>query len=396
MPRAIYQHHARRRNPARGASKPLPSKGKRMSLRNFSFIRTLALTATLAAPTAVTAQGFGAVYTLSNDAAGNTVDVSLRLPSGRLLPFADYATGGDGTGAGLGSQGAIAQTRNGRFILAVNAGSDEVAVFRTFFNVFLWRTDTVSSGGDQPTSVAVSGRLVYVLNAGSDEVTGFRLRRSGLEAIPGATYPLSQSGAAGAQVGFSPNGEWLVVSERATNTLTVFPVEPGGTLGAAQHNTSAGDTPFGFQFRNDGLLVVSEAFGGAPGASVTSSYRIMPNGQLMTITGAAATNQTAACWIAIPRNGRFAYTTNTASGTLSGYSIMGGQLNLLDPSGVTGDLGAAARPIDADFDRSGRYLFVLDSGGDEIATFRRSPNGGLTLRTGAITLPDGAAGLIAR
>lgn len=366
-----------------------------MSFRFSQLAISIALTATLSAPAA--AQGFGAVYTLSNDAAGNDVDVSLRLPSGRLVPFRSYSTGGDGTGGGLGSQGALAASRNGRTLVVVNPGSDEITLFRSYFSVLLFRTSTVSSGGDQPTSVALRGNLVYALNAGSDDVTGFKIRRGRLQPIQGATYPLSQSGAGGAQVAFSPDGKWLVATERATNTITVWEVNRDGTLGAVQNNASAGNTPFGFLFRRDGLLVVSEAEGGAPNASVASTYRIQPNGQLMTISGAAATNQSAACWIAIPRNGRFAYTTNTASGTISGFGIdQAGQLTLLDPSGVSGDVGTGSMPLDFDFDRSGSLLYVLDAGGDEIATFRRNRDGSLRKLNTTVSLPDGAAGLIAR
>ncbi|MCA8951953.1 MAG: beta-propeller fold lactonase family protein [Planctomycetes bacterium] len=361
-----------------------------ISFRNL--LLPLALGATLHAQ----GFGFGAVYTLSNDTGGNAVEVTLRLPNGALWPFASFATGGDGTGMGLGSQGAIAGSCDAGRLVVVDPGSDELTMFRSFFGIFLFRTSTVSSGGDRPTSVAMDGRLVYALNADSDEVTGFRIQGNRLRPIPGASYGLSQSGAAGAQVGFSPNGDWLVVTERATDTITVFEVRPNGTLGAVQHNASAGMTPFGFEFRRDGLLVVSDAAGGAANASTTSTYRIQNDGTLATITAAAPTNQTAACWIALPPDGHFAYTTNTGSGNLTGYDVDApGQLMLLDPSGVSGDLGTGASPIDASFDRSGRLLFVLDSGNDEIATFRRNADGSLTRLAATISLDDGAAGLLA-
>ncbi|MEO6595048.1 MAG: beta-propeller fold lactonase family protein, partial [Planctomycetota bacterium] len=160
---------------------------------------------------------------------------------------------------------------------------------------------------------------------------------------------------------------------------------------------SAGTTPFGFVFRDDGTLVVSEAAGGAAGASVASSYQIQPNGTLTTITSAAPTNQSAACWIAIPRNGHFAYTTNTGSGTITGYSINpAGALSILDPSGITGDLGAAAAPLDFDFTPNGRFLYVLDSTADRIETFRRHNDGSLVRLSASVGLENGAAGLIVR
>ena len=285
---------------------------------------------------------------------------------------------------------------SGRYLLAVNAGSDEITLFRNF-GFYLWRTDTDASGGTRPTSVAARGSLVYVLNAGSDNITGFRIRHNRLESIRGAKYSLSQASAAAAQVGFSPDGRFVVVTERATNQIGVFPVRRNGTLGAGKFQASSGRTPFGFLFRKDGTLVVSEANGGMPNSSYVSTYRIRRNGTLNPITVRGRTDQTAACWIAIPSDGRFAYTTNTASGTVTGFSVnRAGELSRLDRSGVTGNLGSAARPIDFDFTRDSRLLFVLDSGGDMISGFRRHRDGSLTKLRGSIAVPDGTAGLLAR
>lgn len=347
--------------------------------------------------TGAAAQGLGTVFTLDNDAGGNEVSVQLRLPDGSLFPFGSYATDGTGTGAGLGSQGALAASNNGRVLLAVNPGSNELTMFRVLFGVFLWRQDTEGTDGVRPTSVAMHHDLIYVLNAGSDTVRGFRRMGSNLVPIPGAIYGLSQAGAAAAQVGFSPNGEWLVVTERATDTLGVFPVLPNGMLGAGNFQPSAGQTPFGFLFRGDGTLVVSEAAGGAAGASTASSYRIGPGGALQIVSSAVATNQSAACWIAIPRSGQFAYTTNTADGTISGFALDGaGALSLLAPSGISGNLGPSARPIDFDFTTNGQFLYVLDSAGDRISAFRRQNDGSLVPLATVAAVAAGSAGLLAR
>lgn len=346
---------------------------------------------------ALPAQGFGAVFTLTNATSDNAVAVGLRLPSGRVLPLASFATGGSGTAAGLGSQGAIATSDDDQWLLAVNAGSDELSLFRVLHGVFLWRTDVVPSGGRTPTSVAVHGDLVYVLNAGAgNNVSGFRLQRGSLRPVTGATYALSQEGAAGAQVGFDPSGRFLIVTERATDRIDVFPVQRDGRLGALRSQASSGRTPFGFQFAGDSL-VVSEAFGGAANASTVSSYRLERDGSLTAVTAAAPTMQTAACWIAVPRGERFAYSTNTGSSSLTGFAVgRQGALTLLDANGVTGMLASGGAPIDADFEPRGRTLFVLDAAHDEIVAFARNGRGELRALPGSWSLPDGAAGVLAR
>lgn len=61
------------------------------------------------------------------------------------------------------------------------------------------------------------------------------------------------------------------------------------------------------------------------------------------MTGPAPTYQFAACWLVVTDNGRFAYTANAASASISGFSIgVDGSLSLLNAHGVTGVAGAGA------------------------------------------------------
>ena len=342
------------------------------------------------------AQAFGAVFTMTNRADGNEVAVALRLPNGALIPFAEFATGGEGTAMDLGSQGALALSGNEQWLLSVNPGSDELTLFRRMLGVVLLQRDVVASGGDMPISVAVNGHLVYVLNAGvPNNVQGFRIHQQELQPIPGATYTLSQADTQPAQVGFDPHGKFLVVTEKATDKIDVFPVQQDGTLGPISVQDSNGDTPFGFEFDKHGTLIVSEAFDGTPDASAVSSYELDASGDLTVITGSAPTHQTAACWIATTPGGSFTYSTNTGSGSISGFSVNpAGTLTELDANGQTGLLGPGGAPIDAAFGPLGHVLFVLDSGHDEVTAFWRDATGSLTALPVAWQLPNGAAGLV--
>lgn len=76
----------------------------------------------------------GAVYALSNRTTGNEVVVYNRMSDGRLEGQRRFATGGNGSGGGLGNQGAIAFSDSGQWLLAVNPGSDSVSVFLSFGN----------------------------------------------------------------------------------------------------------------------------------------------------------------------------------------------------------------------------------------------------------------------
>ncbi|MDP2480287.1 MAG: beta-propeller fold lactonase family protein, partial [Candidatus Palauibacterales bacterium] len=237
----------------------------------------------------------GMVYLMSNADGPNEVLVFSRSADGSLAAQAPVPTGGLGTGSGLGNQSAVVLSRDGRWLLVANPGSGDVTVFRVRSGE-LERTDVQASGGAMPVSIALHGSLVYVLNAGApNSVTGFRLRTDGsLRPIPGSARPLSTASTGPAQVGFDPRGRVLVVTEKATNTITTFVVDRRGLLSGPNSQASEGQTPFGFGFDSRGLLIVSEATTGS-----VSSYRVGRDGGLTVVSPAVSTHQTAACWIAV-------------------------------------------------------------------------------------------------
>src|SRR5438309_490377 len=161
--------------------------------------------------------GPGAVYTLTNQVGGNAVAAFTRGADGRLASAGSVATGGTGTGASLGSQGAVSLSNDGRRLFAVNAGSNDVSVFAVSPTGLALASRT-ASGGTLPISLTVHGNVLYVLNAGgSGNISGFTLGASGdLTPIAGATLPLSGSTVGPADVQFSPDGSRLVVTNGGT------------------------------------------------------------------------------------------------------------------------------------------------------------------------------------
>lgn len=338
----------------------------------------------------------GALYVATNATAGNEVLVFPRARDGTLGAPRSFATGGNGSGGGLGNQGGLVLTRGHRWLLVVNAGSNDLSVFAVARDGLVL-TDRASSGGEQPVSVTAFRRVVYVLNAGGvGNITGFRVSEHGrLRPLLHSTRPLSSDAAGAAQVEFSAHGEVLVVTEKATNTISTYVVEDDGLTEGPQPQRSAGETPFGFATSNRGTLVVSEAFGGAAAASAMSSYNVSEDGTLEVVSASIGTTQTAACWVVITRDSRFAYTTNTGSNTISGYRLgRDGALTLLAANGVNGTTGAA--PIDMALGGHDRFLYTLNSGDGTISAFRVRADGSLTPQAGAVGLPAGANGLAAR
>jgi len=359
-----------------------------MSLRSFAATLALLCGAPLASPALAAS---GAVYTMANAAGPNAVVVFSRASNGTLVQTQSVLTGGTGTGAGLGSQGSIALSSDGRWLLAVNAGSNDVTVF-SIAGTELTPVSTVLSGGVMPISVTVHSDTVFVLNAGgTPNITGFHLTNAGvLVPIPSVQKVLTGTGPA--EVSFNLDGSLVAVTEKTSNTIVVFSIDSGKLIGPFI-SASSGQEPFGFAFGPHNLLLVSEAVNGAPNGSTVSSYQADSGGGLRLITASLPTTQTAACWLVVTGNGRFAYTDNTGSSTVSSFAVApDGSLALLD--GTAGSTPAGTSPIDLALSAGSQYLYSLASG--TISEFQVAADGSLA-PIGSITgLPTSTVGLQAR
>jgi 6-phosphogluconolactonase (cycloisomerase 2 family) len=183
------------------------------------------------------------------------------------------------------------------------------------------------------------------------------------------------------------------VTEKNTNRILIYHVTDG-RAGDPEVHASHGTTPFGFAFDRRDDLLVSEAFGGQANASALSSYDF-DDGGLSLESGSVPSEQTAACWVVTARHGRFAYVTNTGSGTITGYEIAhDGKLARLTANGITGITGGG--PTDATTDRDGDTLFVLSPSIGQIVTFHVKRDGDLTQLGVASAVAATAAGLVSR
>jgi 6-phosphogluconolactonase len=346
----------------------------------------------------------GHVYVNDNTGGVNTIAGFDRHADGTLTPIAGspFVAGGVGTGKGIASQGALQLSSDGRYLLAVDAGSNEISVLRIKPDGSLERVGggPVASNGVNPVSIAVSGQLVYVANAGTStssgktNYTGFTLNPGGhLRPLAGSTVTLPDGSQPG-DVLFNGDGTRLVGARVATSLIDSFTVGADGLLAAAPGSPfpAQGQGPFGSEFRptNPSQLFVSNAHNGA-NAGTVSAFTDGADGTLTPI-GASPfpDNQTAPCWVEISHDGQYLFTVNTASKTISSYAIdTGGALSLLQS---TPPLTApATSPEDARLAPDGTSLWVVDPGADTISGF--TVNGGtLTeLTTSPTAAPIGAA-----
>jgi 6-phosphogluconolactonase len=359
------------------------------------------------ASAAASAQGspvVGHVYVNDNTTGTNTIGVFDRHADGTLTSQAGspFAAGGAGTGSGLASQGALQISPDGRFLLAVDAGSNQISVLRIKPDGSLRQVPggIVSSGGVLPVSIAIHSTLVYVANSGSggSNYTGFRLGSGGrLHPLARSTVTLPD-GAQPGDVLFNATGSKLAGTRVGTSQIDSFTVRDGRLTAAPGSPFPAqGLGPFGSEFRPTAprQLFVSNAHNTGTGSGTVSAFRDSVDGTLTSIGSSPfADNQTAPCWVEITHDGRFLFTVNTASGSVSRYRIApGGALRLLGSTPIRGTgLGA----VDARLSPGGGFLYVDESAAGAVAAFAVHGGNLTELATSPAALPAGAtpAGIV--
>src|SRR6185437_14630097 len=298
----------------------------------------------------LSATTFTAVYTESNNPAPglNAVLAFNQNTNGTLSPIGSYNTGGTGQTNILPSIGPsdssfeVIPTPDGRFVVAVNMGSRSVSTFSVNDDGGLTLVGTFGSGGVQPDSLAITGDKLYVTNRGDSafnpntgkltlgttkpNITGFQILGDGtLKAIAGSTVSFGL-GTSPSHSLITPDGSLLFVDNFAVPTVTA----------------ADGNTMIPFQIKSNGQLVEGTPVRAAVnppqilGATLNPTKRIIYAG-LALDNGVAAFTYTASgvityagetpitgvvpCWGAASADGKFLYTGNTASDTVTVLSL---------------------------------------------------------------------------
>lgn len=321
-----------------------------------------------------------AVFVMTNDADYNEVVAFPRSAVGTLLEPRRFATGGRGSGGTvdpLGSQGALTLSDDGAWLFATNAGSGTLSMFRVFGSR-LALVDRETTGGSEPNAVAQRGSLVYVLNtAGSSSVVGFRLRDGRLTRIDESRRFLSGNFTNSSSLAFSPDGRFLLVTERAGNRIDVFRVQTDGRLSAITVNDSAAPGAFSVVFAPNGAALVSETGPGTSLGSTISSYRVNADGTLAAVSVGVPTLGDANCWNVVTPDGRFVYTSNAGTSSISGFQIHAdGGLSPIGSTVVGLNPGGSAN-LDIAMSADGRFLYSLNAASGTVGMFGVQRDGSL-------------------
>ncbi|MGI8522827.1 MAG: lactonase family protein [Nocardioides sp.] len=355
-----------------------------------------------AAPTHKLAAGEGAAFAMTNATKKNEIVRYRRAADGTLTRVGTTSTRGLGIGVDLDTQGPLRLSQDHKYLYGVNAGSDEVSVFRVNGTKLTFQQKVYAV--DEPTSLTIHHNRLYVLDGSvaSNSIRGFKRGNDGkLKALKGSIQPLSSPIAVPGDIEFSPDGRLILVTEKTTaNTLSpaialdAFKIDRNGVAGPAKRDRSHGVRPFSLGFNGNKQVLVAESFDASKERSAVSSYKVGGT-KLAVNSGSMGNNQTDTCWIVVTKNGRYAYTANFGSGTISSYQIAGdGKVTL--QQGAAATLPTGSQPVDlAQTDDSG-YLYLLLRGAGTVAQFKIGPAGALvpigTVK-GGLPVADGASGL---
>jgi len=320
-----------------------------------------------------------AVFVQTNDPGANSIAAYHRNEDGSLTFATSYASGGKGgreAGAGsdpLATQGSLMLVPEAGLLLAVNAGSNTISVFRVHGDR-LELTQVLPSGGPFPTAFAVHDDLVYVLDAGGQGfVSGYRIAGDRLHPIEGSTRTLLLGNAdvpfflsSPAEVGFTPDGEHLIVTTKTHNTVDVFSVGRDGRLSEEPVKNAESPVPFAFAFDHSGRLILNFA-----GTSSLGTFTVNPDNTISPVSAPVSDTQAALCWVTSARG--YWYTTNTGSGSVSQFRVNAdGTVVLVNAVAASGISGAT------DLAASAQFLYVQSGLSSTVHVFSIGAGGALT------------------
>ena len=324
----------------------------------------------------------GAVFVMTNAATGNQVIAYARDAQGKLQQRAIYDTegrGGGGTIDPLQSQGALTLSPDGSLLYAVNAGSGTITSFQVQ-GAGLTLAGHVPTGGSEPVAVTQFGNTVYVLNgAGPGEVVAFEVNKAGrLKQIGNSTAYLSAPNTGAASISVRPDGKFLAVVERGANTISVFPVNADGILGAISSTISSNLGAFSGRFAPNGVLLVTDNTPGTNNASLLSSYTIASNGKLSAVSQGVPTFGDGNCWSAVTPNGTYVYSANSASSTIAGFTLS--KSGVLSPiaNTIVATFPAGSTNLETSVSSDGKFLYTLNAGLGTIGVLAINSDGRLT------------------
>ena len=284
------------------------------------------------------------IYLETNDYNGNAILAYYHENDSTLVPLpgSPFSTGGNGIAnptQGLGpddDDNQVRITSDKRFLMAVNAGSNTIAVFKILSNGLLKSVEgsPFPSGGSNPVSIGESGKYFFIVNKGITSVgsktaivpnyTTVTMDNDGrLYNVPNSTFETTP-GTSPSQALVSNDGHFLFGADflgfmdtPAVGTLRSFVINGNGTFapvaGTPLTIPQAGGALGLWQHPASDVLYV-----GFPVAGMIGIYNIKNTGALSFSN--SVMSGPAVCWLRTNANGSNLYALNSGENTVSVFN----------------------------------------------------------------------------
>lgn len=309
-------------------------------------------------------------------------------------------------------------------VLIANAGDGTISSLRVQDDLSLKLTNVIKAGDIQPTGIASYKNLIYVVSKGKEDssgnIKGYTIDNKGyLKPIANSLRGLTGRPAS---VEFTPDGKFLMVVEITTGVIHTYKVESNGLL--SDKPVSSIDSPSSSKERffalpigtkiiprKDGnfTLLVTETrfidsnkqfyksseehrlkypflrlFEGQTG-SVTS-YNIDKNGKLSIISPDVLAGdgiwggEQAVCWVTTSTDGKYAWTTNPLTSSISTYKVNNDGSIKLSQQIAYQDPAFDEYYLDIDLSADGNYVNTISGNTGKTWVFKiNHQNGNLDL-----------------
>ena len=336
------------------------------------------------------------VYLETNDFSNNNNALLAYVNTGdgnlTPLPGSPFLTNGEGVGnlaQMLGPEDSDSQlkiTSDGKFLLAINPGTNTIAVFEIGADGLLTPVpgSPFPSGGQTPSSIDIKGKYVFVVNKSTDfshtiteapNYTTFTIDNNGkLSPVAGSTFTTTV-GSSPAQALVSNDGKFLFGADFLGFTL----MPPVGTLRSFSIHkglvSPVAGTPYALPAGDGGALGLwqnpncNTLYVGFPVAAKVGVYNI--NGSTGALTFQTVVDAgAAACWIRTNKKGDRLYVLNSAENTVGVYNtsipsspVWLGKLALKYPGPLyaagNGAMFTTSQDFSLNFSPNGKYLYVV-------------------------------------
>jgi 6-phosphogluconolactonase (cycloisomerase 2 family) len=257
-------------------------------------------------------------------------------------------------------------TKKARFAYVANADVNTLSIFKVAGkNEQLTAIGTVPSAGVDPIYLELhpSGEFLFVTNLASNTIASFEIHpiTGALTLVAGTPVP---TGSAPRNIAIDPSGKFLYVSNVSSNDISGYVISNGALTEVAGSPFATGLAPYGLTVSDSGrfLYVTNRDSNNVTAYSIDAA-----TGSLSQIAGSPFTAGSGARDISLSASGDFAFVTNRFSNDVTVFSVDAVTGALTQIAGSPFPAGTDPRALTVD--PSGQFLYVGNTLSNDLSAY---------------------------